>query len=642
MKQQQRGSVLFYSCAPSDSGLCEQLARSLRPLVREAHLSEWAAHQIPPGTDTAQARQQAWEDATLILLLLSSDYLDSDTCYQEMLDSLKRQQRGEVHVLPILLRPCDRSAPPLATVRCLPDNEQAVTSWGNQEQAFVDIAQEIRQLIGLPRVVVSSGRGQLPRVRDVGQDQLRVHASRVEVPYIERDQQDKLEEAVGPGRAALVVGHSMSGKTRLAAEVVKRKFPDALLLTAESGEALRELFDRGLDPEDLVVWLDDLERFLGVDGLTIGLLDRLITGRAIMVATIRTLQREAYRPSDKLRSREWEVLQRFSEISLQRRLTGPELGRVQAAVNDPGILGAVNHYGLAEYLGAGPEALDKFEKGEIANPVGRALVRAAIDWHRTDIRRPVSQQILIAMLPTYLADRPDVPRTEEIIKQGLEWATTKINETVALLGQIFTSSNEPLFEAFDYLVDELAHHTTSIPDAMWDLALEQEEATDWRMLGLIVYLSGKPSLVESALRRALTSAPAEWASMIASYLGNWLFDLDDLEGAKVAFHLAIARATDDRRDVSAGEFGLMKVLMEQGDLEGAKAAYRRSITCGNATENARLLALLREELLRVQGKTEGVNDAFRQVVTSVVDAELARGAANDLEQLPERTPPPTT
>ena len=78
---------------------------------------------------------------------------------------------------------------------------------------------------------VSGGHGRLPRVRDVGLDQLRVHAARVQVPYIERDQQDKLEEAVGPGQAVLVVGHSMSGKTRLAAEVIKRKFPDALLLS---------------------------------------------------------------------------------------------------------------------------------------------------------------------------------------------------------------------------------------------------------------------------------------------------------------------------------------------------------------------------------------------------------------------------
>ncbi len=69
------------------------------------------------------------------------------------------------------------------------------------------------------RVAVSGGDRRLPRVRDVELDQLRVHKAQVQVPYVERVQQGKLEEAVGPGQAALVVGHSMSGKTRLAVEV---------------------------------------------------------------------------------------------------------------------------------------------------------------------------------------------------------------------------------------------------------------------------------------------------------------------------------------------------------------------------------------------------------------------------------------
>ena len=343
------------------------------------------------------------------------------------------------------------------------------------------------------RVAVSGGHHRLLRVRDVGLDQLRVHATRVQVPYIERDQQDKLKAAVGPGQAVLVVGHSMSGKTRLAAEVVKRKFPDALLLPAESGKALRELFDGGVDPAGLVVWLDDLERFLGADGLTVGLLNRLTTGGAIVVATIRLAQWETYRPGDKLRPPEWEVLQRFTEISLQRRFTSPERGRVRATVNDPGVLAAVEHYGLAEYLGAGPEALDKFEKGEIANLVGHALVRAAVDWRRTGLVRPLSKQVLTTALPIYLGDRPDVPRTNQAVEEGLAWATAKINETVALLGQVFTGSNGPAFEAFDYLVDHLTRPSTPVLDPMWTLALEQAAAAELIVIGFAAYDAGKLS-----------------------------------------------------------------------------------------------------------------------------------------------------
>jgi hypothetical protein len=145
-------------------------------------------------------------------------------------------------------------------------------------------------------VTVPGGPARLPLVREAGLAQLRVHAAQVQVPYVQRDAEQTVAETLGPGRAVLLVGHSMAGKTRLAAQVVHQRFPDAPLLVPESGQALRHLVDEGLDPAGVVVWLDDLERFLGPDGLTVGLLARLTRGKAILVATIRSQAREASGP----------------------------------------------------------------------------------------------------------------------------------------------------------------------------------------------------------------------------------------------------------------------------------------------------------------------------------------------------------
>jgi len=460
------------------------------------------------------------------------------------------------------------------------------------------------------RVAVSSGHRRLPLVHDVRLDQLRVHAARVPVPYIKRDQQRKLEEAVGRGQAALVVGHSMSGKTRLAAEVIKRKFPDAQLLSAESGKALRELFDGELDPAGIVAWLDDLERFLGADGLTVGLLNRLTTGGAIVVATIRVEQRETYRPGDKLWPPEWEVLQRFNEISLERRLSDPELVQVRETVSDPGVLAAVDHYGLAEYLGAGPEALDKFENGKTVSPVGYALVRAAVDWRRTGLTRPVSGQVLATALPTYLADRPDVPRTNQAVDEGLAWATTKINETVALLGQVFTGSNGPVFEAFDYLVDQLKSTSTPVPDPMWSLALEQAESAELTVIGLTAYRAGNLATAETAWRQAIDESDSEEA---AFGLGVLLGEQGDVEGAKAAYQRAIDSGHTAQTPLAA--LGLGGLLKEQGDVEGAKVAYQRAIDSGHA-DAAPMAALVLGLLLGEQGDVEGAKAAYQRAIDS--------------------------
>ena len=74
-------------------------------------------------------------------------------------------------------------------------------------------------------------------------------------------------------------------------------------------------------------------------------------------------------------------------------------------MTDPPILDAVQHCGLAEFLGGGPVAVEKFEHGETTEPVGYALVRVAVDWRRSGLTRAIPKPVLLtAALPSiYLA-----------------------------------------------------------------------------------------------------------------------------------------------------------------------------------------------------------------------------------------------
>jgi TIR domain len=152
MGQQYPRRVLFYSydsSNDSDQTLQKELACALRQLVRDEHLDEWSDRQILAGTATDKERRQALESATLILLLLSHSYLASDRCYQEMEKALERRQQGKVHVIPILLSPCDwQHTTSLASLSPLPKKGLPVTTSTNQAQAFLEIAQEIRRVVG--------------------------------------------------------------------------------------------------------------------------------------------------------------------------------------------------------------------------------------------------------------------------------------------------------------------------------------------------------------------------------------------------------------------------------------------------------------------------------------------------------------
>src|SRR5205809_7623571 len=151
MKQQQKRHTpvtVFYSYAHADEGLLDRLAKHLSLLKHEGLIAEWHDRQISAGTPWAQDIDKHLETASIILLLISADFLASRYCYDiEMQRAIERHRRGEARVIPILLRSCDWHSAPFGQLQCLPRNDKAVTSWQNQDEAFQTIATELRRVI---------------------------------------------------------------------------------------------------------------------------------------------------------------------------------------------------------------------------------------------------------------------------------------------------------------------------------------------------------------------------------------------------------------------------------------------------------------------------------------------------------------
>src|SRR5579859_1437165 len=104
---------VFYSYAHEDEVLRNELEKHLSILQRLGLISSWHDRQIVAGTDWAKAIDTHLETASLILLLVSSDFLVSDYCYGvEMKRALERHQMKEARVIPILLRPVEWKGAP--------------------------------------------------------------------------------------------------------------------------------------------------------------------------------------------------------------------------------------------------------------------------------------------------------------------------------------------------------------------------------------------------------------------------------------------------------------------------------------------------------------------------------------------------
>lgn len=139
---------LFYSYARKDEKLRSELEIHLAALHREGLISGWHARSVDPGLDLHGQIHHGLEEAHMILLLLSADFLASDYCYEvEARRALARHEAGEAWVVPVLLRPVDWHSTPVARLEALPRNGRPVTRWRSRDQAWLDVARGIRRAL---------------------------------------------------------------------------------------------------------------------------------------------------------------------------------------------------------------------------------------------------------------------------------------------------------------------------------------------------------------------------------------------------------------------------------------------------------------------------------------------------------------
>jgi hypothetical protein len=139
---------VFYSYAQRDRALRDELEKHLGALKRLDLIRGWHQRDIQIGTDWKQAVDVHLDSAHVILLLISSDFMNSDYCYSvEMQRAFERHKQGKARVIPILLRPVDLEGTLIASLRALPTGGKPITQWSNRDAAFTDVSKGIRQVI---------------------------------------------------------------------------------------------------------------------------------------------------------------------------------------------------------------------------------------------------------------------------------------------------------------------------------------------------------------------------------------------------------------------------------------------------------------------------------------------------------------
>jgi hypothetical protein len=137
---------VFFSYSHKDETLRDELATHLKILERQGVISAWHDRQILPGDEWDHEINQNLEDADIILLLISADFIASNYCWDvEIARALERHETGEALVAPIILRPVDWSSAPFGKLQALPKNAQPVVTWNDRDIAFQNVTQGIRK-----------------------------------------------------------------------------------------------------------------------------------------------------------------------------------------------------------------------------------------------------------------------------------------------------------------------------------------------------------------------------------------------------------------------------------------------------------------------------------------------------------------
>jgi hypothetical protein len=169
MTDRRRALELFISYSHQDEDLRQKLDAHLALLDRQAVFTVWHDRRISAGREWAGEIDAALERADVVLLLVSSDFLASDYCYdKEMTRALARHEEGTARVIPVILRPCDWQSSPFGKLRALPASGKPVTSYPGIDAAFTEVAVGLRTLAneirGIPEPVSGGLAGKVLKI----------------------------------------------------------------------------------------------------------------------------------------------------------------------------------------------------------------------------------------------------------------------------------------------------------------------------------------------------------------------------------------------------------------------------------------------------------------------------------------------
>ena len=239
----QNAISVFLSYASQDEMWLQELEAHLSLFKNQGVISTWYNRLVVPGNHVSQEVEKHLEEASIILLLVSSDFLASKYYYNvEMELALKWEEMGQARVIPIIVRPVYWKDAPFGHLQPLPRNAKAISIWENRDEAFVDVVVGIRQTIeDLSMLPASVTRAALPDIWNIPYPRNSFFTGRDELLLRLHEQFQVREGSALSQTPQALSGLGGIGKTQMAVEYAYRyaqEYAVVLWARAENTEVL--------------------------------------------------------------------------------------------------------------------------------------------------------------------------------------------------------------------------------------------------------------------------------------------------------------------------------------------------------------------------------------------------------------------
>ncbi len=146
--EQNKKLKLFIGYSHKDNPYIEEFKKHIAPLKNNGLVEDWYDRKILSGEDFQNKIDNNLEDADIICLFISADFLVSKSCMSEKKKALELRKKKGVPVIPVILSPCgwidDKD---IYKLLALPTDGTPVSKFQNRAEAWQVVYIELKKII---------------------------------------------------------------------------------------------------------------------------------------------------------------------------------------------------------------------------------------------------------------------------------------------------------------------------------------------------------------------------------------------------------------------------------------------------------------------------------------------------------------